>query len=345
MEETKRLDYVDVCKAIGILLVVLGHTYYGPKMLHNLIYSFHMPLFFILAGFTYSKSRNNVLGFWPFAKKKARELLVPYALFALANLIIQIIWKRFLLHEAVGFGYVADNLKGIFFCYSSKQYMPNCSPIWFLLCLFIADLLFFWLMRLKKNAALAATACLGICCFIGRYPYDYNSYPWKFPVFLMAVFLMYIGYELRRLVFEREIKKHAVAGLGCLIVMALSFAEVMLTDHSVEMNENRYGNIIIFLLTAIPIPASLLMLCRNIPALGHCKPLIWLGRNTIYVVGFNYLCRDLAAEIYYLIPFLRARKISYLPLFLITAFLCLLCIWICRYAVRRYKEALRRCSV
>ena len=47
----KRLNYLDYAKGIGILLVVLGHIYNNSVKLW--IYSFHMPLFFIISGYLY----------------------------------------------------------------------------------------------------------------------------------------------------------------------------------------------------------------------------------------------------------------------------------------------------
>lgn len=49
MIEVKRLDWLDLVKGIGIVLVVWGHTLFP---LHSAIDVFHMPLFFILAGLT-----------------------------------------------------------------------------------------------------------------------------------------------------------------------------------------------------------------------------------------------------------------------------------------------------
>lgn len=49
MQTEKRIDWIDYAKAIGIFLVVVGHTYAG-NALTNWIYSFHMPLFFFLSG-------------------------------------------------------------------------------------------------------------------------------------------------------------------------------------------------------------------------------------------------------------------------------------------------------
>ena len=47
----KRLDYMDAVKGIGILLVVMGHNLQGIPALTSWIYSFHMPLFFIVTGY------------------------------------------------------------------------------------------------------------------------------------------------------------------------------------------------------------------------------------------------------------------------------------------------------
>jgi fucose 4-O-acetylase-like acetyltransferase len=45
----ERLEWVDALKGIGIIAVVAGHTWWRGT-LHDLLYSFHMPLFFMLSG-------------------------------------------------------------------------------------------------------------------------------------------------------------------------------------------------------------------------------------------------------------------------------------------------------
>jgi len=41
----------DIMKGIAILCMMIGHSTWPPEWLHRLIYSFHMPLFFIVAGY------------------------------------------------------------------------------------------------------------------------------------------------------------------------------------------------------------------------------------------------------------------------------------------------------
>jgi len=46
----ERIPYIDAAKAIGIILVIIGHCGFLKTVpyLHEIIYSFHMPLFFII---------------------------------------------------------------------------------------------------------------------------------------------------------------------------------------------------------------------------------------------------------------------------------------------------------
>lgn len=46
----ERLVHIDVAKGIGILLVAFGHLVKFGSYTSNVIYSFHMPLFFVLSG-------------------------------------------------------------------------------------------------------------------------------------------------------------------------------------------------------------------------------------------------------------------------------------------------------
>ena len=47
-----RIAWIDIAKAIAIFAMIEGHVVAYGGYARNLIYSFHMPLFFILTGFT-----------------------------------------------------------------------------------------------------------------------------------------------------------------------------------------------------------------------------------------------------------------------------------------------------
>ena len=72
----KRDINIDICRGIGILLVILGHQFQNWDLtyLMQFIYSFHMPLLFIISGIFLKKEGK----FSDFAKNKAKRLLIPY---------------------------------------------------------------------------------------------------------------------------------------------------------------------------------------------------------------------------------------------------------------------------
>lgn len=84
----KRYYEIDILYAIGTLLVVLGHShssdwtkFQGTILVGiiNVIYAFHMPLFFFIAGFLFWNSNKLFkIGYGKWIKEKAVKLLTPY---------------------------------------------------------------------------------------------------------------------------------------------------------------------------------------------------------------------------------------------------------------------------
>ena len=78
----QRFISFDIAKAICIILVVIGHYVpdYSPQWyvgVHDVIYTFHMPLFMFASGFIYMATKKNIL-YKDFLLKKVKRLMVPY---------------------------------------------------------------------------------------------------------------------------------------------------------------------------------------------------------------------------------------------------------------------------
>ncbi len=78
----KRIIPLDLAKGICIILVVIGH--YCPEnspdwyvWIHDLIYSFHMPLFMFASGYLYMATWKNE-SYGNFLLKKIKRIIVPY---------------------------------------------------------------------------------------------------------------------------------------------------------------------------------------------------------------------------------------------------------------------------
>lgn len=89
-----------VCKAIGIILMVVGHAE-APEIVCNFLYTFHMPLFFIAAGYFFSEK--NLSDPWTFCKKRFKGLYLPFVKWSLVYLLLHNVFHHFgILNETYG---------------------------------------------------------------------------------------------------------------------------------------------------------------------------------------------------------------------------------------------------
>ncbi len=157
--EQSRATYIDIAKAIGIICVLIGHSF-TADCIGILICAFHMPLFFLVSGFLSKKKRS--LADW--MKKKTRTLLVPYFVSCAGIVIASIFFESlvtllkdnkavFILNiqkwvraAFIGLGYHAELW---------QTSLPAIGPIWFLLALFWALLLLELYKRTKYPMACA----------------------------------------------------------------------------------------------------------------------------------------------------------------------------------------------
>lgn len=82
--DKQRLLWLDIAKAITIILMVLGHSSL-PSTISNLIYVFHMPLFFIASGLTTNWKNDRVL---QFVVHKTRTIMLPFVIYSIMLLIL-----------------------------------------------------------------------------------------------------------------------------------------------------------------------------------------------------------------------------------------------------------------
>jgi len=120
---------IDIAKGIAILLMIIGHcdSIWNTKLFY-MIFSFHMPLFFIFSGYFYKPKRTKEL-----IKNGFNKLLKPYIITALIAFLFLLIFDY---QEAINYAI------GIFIgCMGSwnpeiKTNELQAGPIWFLLALF-----------------------------------------------------------------------------------------------------------------------------------------------------------------------------------------------------------------
>ena len=123
----QRLISFDIAKAICIILVVVGHYVpdYSPTWyvdIHDVIYTFHMPLFMFASGYIYMATKRDI-PYKDFLLKKVKRLMVPY--FSVSAIIIS--FKLL----AKGHAYVQNPVT--VFSYLKLLYLPEAGYfLWFI---------------------------------------------------------------------------------------------------------------------------------------------------------------------------------------------------------------------
>lgn len=84
MTEADR-DIITLTKAVGIILVVLAHAMPTDHILFEIIYVFHMPLFFIMSGYCFKEKYLSDAK--TFVIRKIKGIYVPFVLFSLPFLL------------------------------------------------------------------------------------------------------------------------------------------------------------------------------------------------------------------------------------------------------------------
>ena len=160
MGEKKRLKYIDIVKGFSVLLIVLGHIlgeYNSTSYFQTWIYSFHVPIFFILTGWlSYEKEYKNS-SLKSLIKKDAKSLLYPYFTFSLL-FIVWDIFECFILKTSI-----KTALKDFMLTVS----LYGIKTLWFLTCLFIAKVIYYVQQcKLTKKKLYASNIIIIIMVFI-----------------------------------------------------------------------------------------------------------------------------------------------------------------------------------
>ncbi|WP_459592377.1 acyltransferase family protein [Enterococcus cecorum] len=250
------MSWLDVLKGIGIVLVTIGHIY-SNRTVFNWLYSFHMPLFFLAAGWVYKEKP--VL---TDIKRRIQTIVVPYFSFGLLVIIYwQMIERRFR-DSDMSF---MDSLFGLFSgCYDNLDFDVH---LWFLPYFFATVVLFNILANLggKKIAYIVAAlmSLIYVALPMPELPWGINRVFKYIGFYAVGVFLT--GRETK--IVDRKIRTGVVA----VVLLILNF---FLSYHNLATG-------IMWLVTALIGVLALILISQLI---NQNRVLQYLGRISLIIL-------------------------------------------------------------
>lgn len=259
-----RIYWLDYAKVIGVFLMIYGHGSLCGD-LRNYVYSFHMPMFFLISGMLYKP-----LSLCDTFRKNWRGLMVPYLLLNIICYIPQLLamlWHGTLTFEKVYYSWGAV-LFGL--GYNTKGFVPISTPCWFIYTLFIAKLLMALFVKKGKDGLLF----LVLTSVIATVFLQYEQIDLLIPIdsTLLAIPFICAGYLLKGKIIP------LVQGYSLLMkFISVSFLLLWLVlvpfNGKIDMNTCKIGeSLFVFYITATIATFVFLRICNDLYGiLKSCK--------------------------------------------------------------------------
>ena len=227
----KRNETIDVAKGIGIFLMVLGHMHINEQ-LNLFIYSFHMPLFYIISGFLYKNS-----GGYYWIKKKAKSLLVPYFCFGIVYILISFVLS------AGDLEILKRNAIGLF--YESTNNLPIESALWFLTSMFFLLIIVSILEKIDFNSI--KLVLIVFLTVVGSLFPNVMGFrlPMSIDTSLVTIGFFYVGYYIKKHFIDKKSVNKCVL---CSLLTVICSVSLFVIQKNEQLNI-RLGNWGIFPIT------------------------------------------------------------------------------------------------
>lgn len=309
--DKNRIEWVDFSKGVAMLLVVIAHTMQGGtygSMVRGVIYSFHMPLFFILSGFT-MRPAGDIQSFGKKTLKSAKSLLIPAVLLYFAwicieicrnteNLISTDFWKGKAL--TLLFASASSTMWG-------ETFIAGIGMIWFFFVLFWGKVLYDAMqllvgnmLRKEKSVQMLLLGSSLLFAIIGIVLGKYRWLPFSLDVAFGIQPFFAFGQLLKRFDWEH---KSGMRMMLCILIWGVCFFLTYPNPDDwtyLEVGLRRYSVFPISYLCALTGTVALGVLGQYIgrwekqPAFGKpvsmiAKPFYIIGKNSMYLLCIHIM--------------------------------------------------------
>lgn len=253
-EKKGQLEFINIAKGIGILMVVWAHAK-GPFT--DYMYQFHMPLFFLISGYLFN-SRNTP---GQFVLKKIKSLYIPFAFW---NVFFVVMRSVFHIEEYKGVFFWEKILKIILTLDKDGQFL---GATWFLGALFTVSIcykLMDYYLPAVRNKSVFLAILFGAAAVLG--------FSVTLPYMLSRTLILSFFFAVGRVV--REYKdQFSVFDTKLVFLFSVIMFGVIGHYNSVNMGGNKYNYRLLFVIGALFASYGTIYISRVLE-----KKTVWIKR-------------------------------------------------------------------
>lgn len=325
------IDWLDYAKVFGIFLVIYGHGGLCSGDLLKYIFSFHMPMFFIVSGMLYKPLtvRETICKNW-------KGLMVPYFLL---NLICYVpIFLTSILKGNISLYGIISNWGAVLLGlgYNTNGLIPISTPCWFIYALFIAKIILSFVKCSK-----VWLVCLSFFSILITIVLQYFNIDTLVPIdsALLAIPFICFGYLLRDKIVGIIQTENFKSFILFILFIAL-WVYIVNLNGTIDMNNCITGNnIFLFYTEAIIASLAFFKLCHKVcNRLCLCKIITGgvklISKSTLLFIAFNLLA--ISYTVIILEHLFNISKDDYLVGFIIAIIVFFEHVPICMVVIRRF---------
>jgi fucose 4-O-acetylase-like acetyltransferase len=238
---TRRFTWIDVAKGVAIVLVIYRHVLIGIQRsgitietylleLNEMVYSFRMPLFFILSGFFFAKSFRK-RSRKEFLNTKVKSLIYPYLVWALIQVSLQILLNQ----------YTNSNrgLKDYAYIFIQPRAIDQ---LWFLYAMFNVTVFVFFL---KYVIRIPQLPLIGLCIFTFWASTLVKEYSLIHDLLFFPIFFI-IGDSLANKILDEKIQQQFSSNKALLLMLPVFLLSQWYWLNHPDINVFLFGLVALF---------------------------------------------------------------------------------------------------
>ena len=326
-----RLTYMDVAKGFGILCVIAGHM--GNETINRFVFSFHMPLFFVISGYFISER----LCSSELLKKRIKQLIPPYIFTCLVVILLNIAktsigvlvgTKSF--HDAFGVlvKWAYASLYGAGTSHESPFSIVHIGAVWFLLATISSNYFAKKADEIRHPIIFVSTMAI-----IGYVSSKLLWLPWSIQCGMTATPFVYYGMCLKKSRFFNKPVKEQFPLFA--ISLCAWICEIIFSNPWMDIAQNQFPLGPFDFIGEGCSALCLILIFKYFHEkykYNICtKGLTWLGRNSLIVLCFHLIELNC-------IPWSRFLSVVgmtdylFIPIFLLKVIWCVVCVLIVNHS-------------
>ncbi len=271
--KSKRISFVDIAKAFAIIFVIIEHCKQNNTMeVRTWICSFHMPLFWILSGLTFSSKKYKT--YFSFVKSRVKALLIPY--YILSLMLLASCTVVFLSFDPA---YIVQRIESIFI---AKRLSDYYYSMWFIPSLFFSVLIYYFIDKKIKNKYVLFGISISMTALQYFIFKNIKGFYYSIDTIPVVISFLIVGKLLKDFIFS-EMSKKKIAVI-CLVSLIINLISCYFNTGLISYYDGEIQNPVLLYISSVSGSLFVIFVSKLI---NKFSILEYLGKYTLIIYAFQ----------------------------------------------------------